>query len=311
MRHIPNMPADPLSDALLAFEVNSFISGDVIAGGQWSIRFPPPEAIKFGAVVRGACWHLVEGLGHATRLQTGDVFVVNGRYPLRLASDLALEPVDAVEAFADEGGATSHLGSGDDVRVLGGHVSLDPTGTELLLQNLPPFIHIAADSKSAAMVSWLLNRLIQEMSQARPGSSAIMRPLAQLLFVSVLRDHAEVETASGWLRAAGDGRIAPAMRLIHDDPARNWRLAELAGACGMSRSSFAARFKAVSGLAPLSYLTFWRMRLAEGALRKGGQSVASLAYSLGYASESAFSNAFKRTVGVAPAHFRGQHLSLK
>jgi AraC-like DNA-binding protein len=47
-------------------------------------------------------------------------------------------------------------------------------------------------------------------------------------------------------------------------------------------------------VAPLAYLAEWRMRLAQRILREEDISVLQLAESLGYASESAFSNAFER-----------------
>jgi AraC-like DNA-binding protein len=72
----------------------------------------------------------------------------------------------------------------------------------------------------------------------------------------------------------------------------------------MSRTTFAVRFKAAAGVAPLTYLTQWRMRLAERALREEGTPVAVLAGKLGYGSESAFSIAFKRVTGNAPRHYR-------
>ncbi|WP_152971094.1 helix-turn-helix transcriptional regulator, partial [Rhizobium ecuadorense] len=68
--------------------------------------------------------------------------------------------------------------------------------------------------------------------------------------------------------------------------------------------SFALRFKTVAGVAPLTYLTRWRMRLAERELREGSMPVSALALSLGYTSESAFSNAFKRMTGMAPRRYR-------
>jgi AraC-like DNA-binding protein len=299
------MSYDVVSDVLAAFNTYSYLSGGIVAGGDWAIRFPPPNAIKFGAVTRGSCWHVIEGWGDPVRLEPGDVFVVNGLHPLRLASDLAVEPVDAEDAFADAEGETAVLGQGDEFHLLGGHVSLEPVGDTLLSEVLPPFMHITAASPQAATLSWLLDRLVDETTNARPGSSAVARPLAHLLFVHVLRDHIEAgNTEAGWLRAAGDPRIGPTMSLIHADPARNWHLDELAKASGMSRSRFAEQFKAVSGMAPLSYLTFWRMRLAERALRGGARSLAALAASLGYSSESAFSTAFKRVVGMSPAHYR-------
>ena len=52
----------------------------------------------------------------------------------------------------------------------------------------------------------------------------------------------------------------------------------------------------------------WRMRLAQRALREERMPVSVLAGSLGYASESAFSNALKRVTDTAPKHCRSAAL---
>ena len=91
---------------------------------------------------------------------------------------------------------------------------------------------------------------------------------------------------------------------MHGEPGRAWRLGDLAKHVGMSRTSFALRFKANAGVAPLTYLQNLRMRIAEQGLRDGKMSVAELAESLGYESDSAFSNAFKRRTGMAPKHYQ-------
>ncbi|TIW82485.1 MAG: helix-turn-helix transcriptional regulator, partial [Mesorhizobium sp.] len=77
-----------------------------------------------------------------------------------------------------------------------------------------------------------------------------------------------------------------------------------AKACAMSRTSFAVHFRTVAGIAPLAYLTEWRMRLAERALREERTPVAVVARTLGYTSESAFCNAFKRVNGKSPMAYR-------
>ncbi len=91
---------------------------------------------------------------------------------------------------------------------------------------------------------------------------------------------------------------------MRSEPGRAWRLTELAQAAAMSRTTFALRFKQAAGVVPLTYLTAWRMRLAERALRKRDTLVATLAQSLGYTSESAFSIAFKCANGRSPTHYR-------
>jgi AraC-like DNA-binding protein len=91
---------------------------------------------------------------------------------------------------------------------------------------------------------------------------------------------------------------------MHGDPARNWQLDELAKAAGMSRTTFTVHFKTAAGAPPLTYLSNWRMRLATRALREGDTPISVLAQTLGYTSESAFSNAFKRQIGIAPRGYR-------
>jgi hypothetical protein len=78
----------------------------------------------------------------------------------------------------------------------------------------------------------------------------------------------------------------------------------IGGHVAMSRTSFAERFRAVAGVPPLTYLSTWRMQLAQHALRGGDTRVGPLAIELGYTSESAFSNAFKREVGMSPLRYR-------
>jgi AraC-like DNA-binding protein len=91
---------------------------------------------------------------------------------------------------------------------------------------------------------------------------------------------------------------------MHGDPGRPWQLGELAKSAAMSRTTFALRFKTVTGVPPLTYMLNWRMRIAARALRDDDTPISALALSLGYTSESAFSNAFKRTIGKAPKHYR-------
>jgi len=154
---------------------------------------------------------------------------------------------------------------------------------------------------------FILDQLVRERVENLPGASVVSSQFALVLFIQVLRAYLELSgpISAGWLRAVGDKRLAPALQLMHSDPARAWQLGELAKASGMSRTTFALYFKAVAGVTPIAYLTRWRMHLAERALRDEDTSLRELAHSLGYASESAFSNAFKRLTGNAPTHFRG------
>lgn len=153
-----------------------------------------------------------------------------------------------------------------------------------------------------------MDQTLREMRSDAPGAAFAADHLAQLLFVQVLRafltDAKSDAYPIGWLRALADERAAPALRLMHGDPAHPWTLTEPARAAAMSRTSFAQRFKDVTGVPPLAHLCGWRMRLAQHSLRRGDTPASVIASSLGYGSGSAFSNAFKRTIGVAPRRYR-------
>jgi AraC-like DNA-binding protein len=298
------MGSDPLSDTLALIDARCAISRGFTVGGAWAVRFSAPAKLKVTAVVKGGFWLSVDGT--AVFLEAGDVVAFNGRYPFVFASDLAVEPVAAASVFADSTGPIARINEGEDVVSVGGHIDLSSAGEALLLQALPPLIHVRAVAGEAAVLRWLLDELVAEMTTGRPGSGFASDQLSQLMLVQVLRAYlADSESLpAGWLRALADERIAPALRLMHADPGRPWQLEELARSAAMSRTTFALRFRTVAGIPPLTYLLNWRMRLAERALREDDTPLAALAVSLGYTSESAFSNAFKRTVGVAPKRYR-------
>ena len=304
LRDSTEVSTDPFSDVLDLADARSVVSGGFVAGGRWAIRFPPPKKIKFFGVVRGSCLLL---RGHSTtRLETGDVFLLSAATGFVLASDRKATPIDAATLFTPGSGAIVDVNGQDDCFMIGGHVQLDALRGDLLAHVLPPLVHVRAATPQAAPLQWLLAQLVRERTAELPGASLVIAQLAQLMLVQILRAHLAESgpLSTGWLRATSDARLAPALRLMHGDPAHPWQLGELAKAAGMSRTTFAFHFKAVAGVAPLAYLTEWRMRLAQRALREESTPIAELARSLGYTSESAFSNAFKRVTGEAPKRYR-------
>ncbi|MDB5554290.1 MAG: transcriptional regulator, AraC family [Rhizobium sp.] len=305
------MLTDPLSDILALLNAHCLLSGRLIAGGDWSIKFPRPDAVKVSVVLKGKCWLLLENGSAPVQLEAGDVVMLNGHHPTILASDLALEPVDAVATFRALGVDVARLGTSEEFYYVGGHVALDPAGADMLRDALPPLIHLRRGAPEAGVVAWLLDQLYDEMHAARPGAALATAQIAQLIFVQILRSHigSMDAGATGWLRAMADPRVASALKLMHAEPGRDWQLGELARAVGMSRTSFALRFRKVAGMAPLAYLAEWRMRLARRAL-KDGEAVSTVAHTLGYSSESAFSHAFKRLTGSSPRAFRDSQRDL-
>ncbi|HWD82584.1 MAG TPA: AraC family transcriptional regulator [Kribbella sp.] len=307
---------DPLTDTLALTEAHCHVSRGFEAYGEWALRYPASHRLKFTATVEGTCWIDFDDLDVARiELQPGDVVLFDGRHEFVKGNSDTAPIGDAVEAFgAERDGAGPIARFGDGVSTgrgpkvvgVGGHVSLNRTGDELLMRALPPVIHLRATDERAATFRWLLERLLREASTSEPGASLAADDVAHLLFLEALRAClAEAEALPvGWLRAIADERIAPALRLMHAEPGRAWQLEELARAAAMSRTTFAERFRSVAGVPPLTYLLNWRMRLAERALRDEDTPLSALAHSLGYTSDSAFSNAFKRVNGIAPRRYR-------
>ena len=300
------MSNDPFSDVLNLLRAKSVVSGTLTAGGAWSIRFPASDLINFWGIARGECWLMTESAVAPLRLKAGDFLLRSASEPATLATDLDAKPVDFQEVLASGAEGRLHHGNGDEFLMIGGKVELDAKLGAGLLDSLPPSIHIPHGSTHSTILGCLLAQLVRERTEGSPGVASASAQLAHLMFIQILRAHLDsgATLAAGWLRLMGNQRLTPALRLLHGEPARAWGLDELAHACGMSRASFAVHFKATAGAAPLAYLAQWRMRLAERALRDGDNAISSLGYSLGYASESAFSNAFKRLVGEAPARYR-------
>lgn len=304
---------DPLSDVLSLLKPRSYRFGGFEAGGDWSIRFPRHDGIKCYTVGSGQCWLAMEGVdADPVRLRTGDCFLLPWGQPFRLASDLALAPVDAMTIFPSRrSGGIALVSGGGDFSVVGGHFVLDGSHARVLLRALPPIVHIRSEPDRTAL-RWSMERMGQELREQQPGGFLVAQHLAYMMLIQALRLHlAEGPKAGvGWLFALADRRIGAAITAMHDDPAQRWTLQTLAARAGMSRSSFALRFKETVGEAPLEYLTRWRMLLAGDRLANSADPVSAIALSLGYESESAFSTAFKRVMGCSPRRYgRGRIVS--
>jgi AraC-like DNA-binding protein len=141
------------------------------------------------------------------------------------------------------------------------------------------------------------------------GKMAVINHWAGIMMIECLRTYIESlpETTDNWLRALKDPYLAKAIAAMHYEPNENWTIHKLAEVAGMSRSSFAQRFKEVVGMPPLTYLIDYRLRLASRYLRLQQNSISRISELVGYASDSTFSQAFKRVYGMSPKAYRQQY----
>ena len=303
----PVAPTDPVTEVIGLLRPR-VVGGCLHATGPWALRFDPYPHVRFGIVVRGESWLAIEG-EEPVLLRPGDFYLLGNPPRYVLASALTVRPrsARAMIAASPDGAVRIGRASDADSFVCGGTFSFDDRNAPLLLDVLPTLVHVrAGDPRGAHFVS-LSQLLAAEIETAAAGGSFVIGRLAQVLFVHMLRAHADrPERPAGWLGALRDDRIGAALRAMHADIAHRWTLDVLARIAGLSRSAFAASFKSQVGTAPLEYLIQWRMAVARDALRHDTKSISELAFAIGYESESAFSTAFRRVVGSPPKQFRAE-----
>lgn len=297
---------DPLEDVLSLLEVTSHLSTSLIAGGRWAIRFDPPAGVKFNSVRKGRCVLNVDGVEDAVLLGEGDCFLLTEPRAFTLASDFGVDPIPAHPIFATAVDGVARTGVGDDLLAVGGRFSFGDHARALLLDGLPPIIHIPVDTFEAETIRWSLDQIATEVRTRPVASTLVAEHLALVMLIHVLRLHLSHDPTCGWLAGLADPVVAPALKAMHARPAHPWTVEELAYTGAVSRSTFAARFKAMVGRGPLDYLTDWRIEMTSHRLRSGTDTLAAIAAAVGYSSESALSTAFKRVTGLSPRVYREQ-----
>ena len=324
------MRADVLSDVLRAIRLTGAVYFDFELSSPWIAEAPPSRdiaarvmpgaqrVIEYHLIARGICWgNLVGGTPMCLRegdlivFPQGDPHVLSSTPGMRAAPDMAAfaRPTTPLPIVYELGG-----GGPDRARIVCCFLGCDDRPFNPLLSALPPVIHLASagEGATAGWLGTLLNIAVRESGSVRPGSENVLGRLSELMFVETIRRYIEMLPASetGWLAGLRDPIVGQALAALHGEAATAWTVEDLARLVGVSRSVFAERFTDMVGQPPMQYLALWRMQLASRLLIDGGQ-VASVAAAVGYESEAAFSRAFKKLVGQAPATWRNaQHQTL-
>ena len=297
------MMLDPLSSVLSLLNPRSALTTRLELGGAWCLAFPAYEGIKFNVIQQGQCWLQVEGIEQPLQLQAGDGYLLTDGRPYLLYSQRGLPTRDAhsLLTHADEGVVCC---GGQEVVVLRGKFTFDQTHSPLLLEALDPVIRLPM--AHASVIQWTLQQLWEEVRHPGPGTALTVDHLSHLMLIHGLRAFLEQggTPSANWLNALGDAHIGPVLNLMHANPAHGWCVESLASHASMSRSRFTEHFKRIVGVPPLTYLLRWRIRLGMRLLRRSQYSVAKIAEELGYESDSAFSQAFRRETGISPLRYR-------
>jgi len=296
---------DPLSEIISLLKPTSYGFRGLDAGGEWALAYEASGGIKCFAVSTGTCWLSFEDGTAPVRLTESDLVLLSGRKAFRISSSPEVPSIGAMQVLETVAvGETAQLNGGGNCAGVGGGFMFEDHQVDLLLGALPPVVHISAKADEATLRQ-SIERLMQELRDPRPGSSLIGAHLAQALLIEALRLHLSDRAPHdrGWLFALADGPMYAVISAMHRNPEQKWTLASLACVAGMSRSSFAVRFKEIVGEPAMDYLTRWRMLIAADRLANSDMSIAAVAPMVGYCSESAFGAIFKRLLGFSPRQY--------
>jgi AraC-like DNA-binding protein len=314
----PREFADPpaLEDAALGLDAHgqphdllSELLRSVRLSGERIVAYAPPRSFSISFADIGTL-HIVEegelilgidGDPHVERVSRGDVILLPRGDPHHI-SDAAERAHVTTRAGASE----HHVPAPEPTRWLCGTFTIGDPQASHLLASLPPMI-VLRGARGPALEGLEVARrmLLVEMQSPSQGSAVMVARILDLLFIQILRAWAAgTDAEPNWLAGALDPQIGLALSAIHRDPGHDWTVQELARACSLSRSAFAARFVSRVGKPPATYLAHVRLDAATELLRGTPLPVTLIAENVGYTSEAAFSRAFKHRYGTPPARWR-------
>ena len=315
--------ADLLSDVLSRIR----LSGAIFLRGEYSApwAFDSPQSrdlidllapgaqrlILFHIVREGAAW--VGARGERIDLEPGDLAILphadrhlmgsrpERAEPIPIACLLPPPPWQGVPVCRFEGG-------GRNTGVVCGYLKCDELLFNSFMRRLPPVFRVRPpQGPVAGLIQACVDYALDERSHPRRGGAPLMTRMPELLLIEALRIYSEDSAScTGWLAAIGDPVVGRALALLHAEPARRWTVEALARRAATSRSVLDERFRRHLGQPPMRYLTEWRMQIAADLLKDTPEKLASVASTVGYGSEEAFSRAFQRQLGVSPGQWRSE-----
>ena len=318
------MSVDILSDVLTAVRLKGAVFFDVEASVPWVAEALPAKAtasailpdaehvMEYHVITGGSCWASVIGhdlppiqllAGDVVAFPQGDAHILSSAPGMR--GDPGPDPSVVPGEIAQLPVMLNIDGGGSErAHLVCGFLGCDSRPYNPLLTALPRVI-VINDHTSGALGAYF-RAALAECKDGRMGGADLLGRISELMFVDAVRRHLETlpEDRVNWLAGLRDQYVGRALMALHSNPARDWSLEALAQAAALSRSAFAERFTQYVGHPPMQYLTNWRMQLATNYLRRGTETVASIANRVGYDSEAAFSRAFKKVVGAPPSEWR-------
>ncbi|WKD50958.1 AraC family transcriptional regulator [Microbulbifer spongiae] len=305
---------DALTNILNTLRMSSSLYFRTDLTAPWGVEVPAKKTVaRFHIVIRGQCWIQIEGEGDWKFMANGDLVIVphGASHKLADAKSTDTRPLDDVlqeVGFSGEG-PLIYGGGGAGCCLVCGEFSFDALGGHPLLENLPKKLYVSGDTTYNS--KWLENAIGfigHEAASHDPGAHAIINRLSEIILIQVIRTTlAASKDTIPFLSAFTNSRINKVLTAIHKNPSNDWSVERLGQLANMSRSSFSNRFTELVRMTPLQYVIFVRLQQACRLLIETSMPLISIAERIGYRSEAAFSQVFKKQHGVRPGEFRRNH----
>ena len=299
---------DVLSMTLARMKLKALSIFTLDAAERWAIEVPAVDVLQLHAVLAGDCFLAVDGEARTYHVRTGDCFLVPHAKGLVMAGDRATKralPLHRLKGTARDGVLSFVCNGGGRTFSMGAAFQLDGHFQQIVFGRLPSVIHIPAHDDHAAVLRWSLERFSEEARNRHAGCALMLSHLVPIMLLQALRGYlASANRDKNWFVALAEPRLSRALAAMQFDYAQRWSLESLARRAGLSRAGFASNFKSWIGVAPMDYLAQWRMQVACELLLSEDRSITDVSSAVGYESESAFSAAFTRIVGLRPGVYR-------
>ena len=290
------------------------------AEGEWSFQLNQHSAVITHIVLFGEVNIQLQN-GETIHLNTGDMLIIPSgmqHVGFSVTGQKLVESVKLDDHFKGLRDDAIILGDKDrpaNALIFTIRSSMDSVMAIPLINALPEYIHIH-NALNAQQPEWLrigLYFVANETQHNQPGRHKIMDHVVSIMLIECVREFIEQqqdneEFDQNWLSALTHPELSTAFTAIHGQPEVNWTVESLAETCFMSRSKFAALFHQVVGEPPLTYLKQHRLRIACQQLRLGQMPIQQIAHKVGYTSESAFSQAFKKEFKLSPSQYKQQFI---
>ena len=295
---------DILDDIFQELRLRGSIFFNSDLGPEWGYAMSTSHGPRFHMMLKGECF--VGSDAFATIcVKPGDIVMIPNGHAHWIASSVEADRM-LVEYCGRAFGEELPDEQPDEVRnrLSCGTVNYDQCASHPIFSSLPDVIHFTSIEATDPLHA-LATVIDSELRHRGAFRGHVIDRLTEILFCQLIYRHKE---HSGGLVAAVpatiDRRIYTALLAIHQRPEKKWTLDELGEKVGMSRATLVRHFHDAIGMAPIAYISHWKMIKAYNQLVHSNHSVEHIAQSLGYESKEALTKVFSKQHGRSPAELR-------